>query len=118
MSRPRGPTRTVTIQFLSWLYEDNYVCVSSPSQNTKGSFGPACPTLSPSDFRLHLPELGPCMSPGLSAPVSLGSVDTGLRRELGEGPLEMSVMAQLFNPSPLEVPKTVFVLLWKLLPHL
>lgn len=57
---------TVTILFLSWLYEDNYMCLSSPSQNTKESFGPICPTLSPSDFRLQLPELRPRMSPGLS----------------------------------------------------
>lgn len=33
-------------------------------------------------------------------------VGTGLRRE---GSLEMSVIAQLFNLSPLEVPKTIFM---------
>lgn len=36
-------------------------------------------------------------------------VGTSLRRELGEGPLEMSVKAQLFDPPPLEVPKTIFI---------
>lgn len=101
MSRPRGPTRAVTILFLSWLEGDSFVCLSSPSRNPKGSFGPVCPTLSP-----QLPDLAVCGPWPQALWVVVGS---SLRRELGAGALEVSVMAQLFDLSPLGVPKTIFM---------
>lgn len=103
MSRPRGPTRAVTSPFLSWLWGDSYMCLSSPFHNPKGLSALSVPPC------LLSSQNWLCASPGPWPQALWAVVGTSLTRELGEGALEVSVMAQLFDLSLLGVPKTIFM---------